>query len=282
MRAMPELPEVEIAARHLRRWTRGRRIDAVEAERTRVVGPRGPKSLQPLVGARFRELRRWGKNLLFTLGGAAGPTGLFSHLGMTGKWLRARAGEPAPRFSRARLALDDGRVLHYCDMRLFGRLQVVPGARFETLRALAGLGRDPLEEGIDVEELHARLARTRLPVKVALMDQRLLPGVGNIQASEALHRARIDPRRPARALTAAEVRGVADGVLASIRDTIALEERASSAVTGAIAYVEEPGADNPFGVYGRAGERCPQCRKATIERIVQAGRGTYFCARCQR
>ncbi len=111
---------------------------------------------------------------------------------------------------------------------------------------------------------------------MALLDQRLLPGVGNIQASEALFRARIDPRRAARALSRREVDGVARAVLASVRDTIARETGPEPH------YVEEPGADNPFRVYGREGERCPRCRRATIARIVQAQRSTFFCPRCQR
>ncbi len=107
------------------------------------------------------------------------------------------------------------------------------------------------------------------------MDQALLPGVGNILASEALFRARIDPRRRARSLTRGEVKRVAEGVIASVKETIAREEGPE------IEYVEEPGAENPFLVYGREGERCPRCRRATLRRLVQAQRSTFFCPRCQ-
>jgi formamidopyrimidine-DNA glycosylase len=195
---------------------------------------------------------------------------------MTGKWLRRREDEPPPRFSRLRLHLDDSHVLHYCDLRLFGRFRLVPGGRFAALPELAGLGPDPLRDGIDPAALHARLARTRRPVKVALMDQSLLAGVGNIYASEALFRARIDPRRRASTLSAREASAIARAIVLSMRHAITRQ------MSPEIVYVEEPGSKNPFRVYDRAGERCPRCRKEPLRRIVQAQRSTFFCPRCQR
>jgi formamidopyrimidine-DNA glycosylase len=280
---VPELPEVEVAARNLRRWAVGRRVRAAEADPSAVVRPGGPRALRPLAGARVAGVDRVGKNLLLTLRRGRAPVGLWSHLGMTGKWLRrARAAAPAPRFSRARLVLDDGSVLHYADMRLFGRLRVIPGARFDEVAELAALGPDPLRDGVDARRLAERLGRLRLPIKVALLDQRLIAGVGNIQSSEACHRARIDPRRPARSLTRAEVGRLARAVLASIRYTLArFDEEGATGDDADIAYVEEPRTPNPFVVYGRAGERCPRRDGGTIQRIVQAGRSTFFCAKCQ-
>ena len=276
---MPELPEVEIAARNLRAWTAGREVVRVEAEAKarHVFRPSTPaRFARAVTGARFREIRRIGKQLLVSLEREGAPLGVLAHLGMTGKWLRRKAEDPATRFSRARFHLDDGAVLHFDDLRLFGRLRVVPGARFDEVEELAALGPDPLEVGIDRARLSAALLRSRLPVKVRIMDQAILPGVGNIQASEALFRARIDPRRPARSLVLREVKGIADAVLASVRESIAREEGPE------ITYVEEPGAENPFLVYGREGERCPRCRRAEIARVVQAQRSTFFCPRCQR
>lgn len=275
---MPELPEVEIAARNLRRWAPGRRIEEVELDprARRIVRPSAPAAFaRALEGARFDGLRRIGKHLLVTLQKDGAALGLLSHLGMTGKWLRREDDAAAPRHSRARFRLDDGATLHYEDLRLFGRLRVVPGARFEDVPDLAGLGPDPLEIGIDPARLAEGLARSRLPVKVRIMDQRLLPGVGNIYASESLFRARIDPRREARSLSGAEVRRLAAAIVEAMREGIARQERPE------ITYVEE-GGENPFLVYGREGERCPRCRRAEIVRIVQAQRSTFFCPRCQR
>lgn len=291
---MPELPEVEIAARNLRAWTAGRRIVSVESDprARRLFRPGTPAAFaRSLAGASFREVRRIGKQLLVVLERRRAPVGLLAHLGMTGKWLhraagargpRGRApragaeGAERPRFSRVRLRLDDGAVLHFSDMRLFGRLRVVPGARFDEVPEVATLGPDPLEHGIDAARLHAGLARSRLAVKVRILDQALLPGVGNIQASEALFRARIDPRRASVTLSRREAGALAAAVLASVRESIAREEGPE------ITYVEEPGAENPFRVYAREGERCPRCRRGRIARVVQAQRSTFFCPRCQR
>ena len=270
---MPELPEVEVAAQNLRRWTAGKRIRAVRP-RTRAGAA--------LVGARFRKVQRVGKNLLITLEKRGAPVGVWSHLGMTGKWLRRPAGAPEPRFSRVSVELDDGAHLHFADMRRFSRFRVVAGARFDGLPALRALGPDPLGDGVDAAALAARLARLRLPIKVALLDQRLLAGVGNIQASEALHRARLDPRRPARSLSRAEVGRLARGVLASIRFTLArFAASGADRDDGDITYVEERRSANPFLVYGRAGVPCPRRDGGAITRIVQAGRSTFFCRVCQ-
>jgi formamidopyrimidine-DNA glycosylase len=276
---VPELPEVEIAARNLRGWTRGRTIAAVEADpRARYVfRPSSPAAFaRAVAGARFREIRRLGKHLLVGLEKAGAPLGLLAHLGMTGKWLRRTAADPPTRFSRARFRLDDGAVLHFDDLRLFGRLRVVRGARFDEVPELAALGPDPLHDGVDPERLAAALARSRLAVKARIMDQALLPGVGNIQASEALFRARIDPRRKGSSLSRREVAALGAAVLASIHEGIARQEGPEPS------YVEEPGAENPFQVYAREGERCPRCRRGRIVRAVQAQRSTFFCPRCQR
>jgi len=275
---VPELPEVEIAARNLRRWTRGQTVERVETDpKARYVfRPSSPAAFaKAIAGARFGEIRRIGKQLLLSLERDDAPLGVLAHLGMTGKWLRRAEGDPPTRFSRARLHLDGGTVLHFDDLRLFGRLRVVPGARFDEVPEVAALGPDPLERGIDAGALGAALARSRLPVKVRIMDQALLPGVGNIQASEALFRARLEPRRRGSTLAPREVRALAAAILASNREAIAREEGPE------ISYVEEPGAENPFVVYARENETCPRCRKAKIRRVVQAQRSTFFCPRCQ-
>jgi formamidopyrimidine-DNA glycosylase len=281
---MPELPEVELAARNLRRWALGRQVESARGERgaARIFRPASARALDGLVGARFRAVDRIGKNLLVTLDRRDGPVGIWSHLGMTGKWVRRGRGEPAPRFERVELALDDGARLCYVDLRLFGRLRLVPGARFDDVPDLRDLPPDPLTHGIDADALHARLSKSRLPIKVALLDQQLLPGVGNIQASEGLFRARLDPRRPARSLSRSEVDRLAKGLLASFEFTLAKFGAAGADGGGAdVVYVEEDASQNPFLVYGREGERCPGCKRGTVKRIVQAGRSTFFCPDCQ-
>ncbi len=288
---MPELPEVEVAARNLRRWGVGHRVRATASDprAARIFRPAAARVLAHLRGARVDDVRRIGKNLLLTLtpavaSGRAGsePLGVWSHLGMTGKWVRRRDGDPAPASRRLSLSLDDGSRLDYVDMRMFGRFRLIPGARFEDVPDLAALGPDPLTDGVDVRRLFDRLQRLRLPIKVALLDQTVLAGVGNIQASESLYRAKIDPRRPARSLSAAEVKRLAAAIRASIAFTLKSFAKAGADGKDAdIVYVEE-NAPNPFLVYGRAGTRCPRFKHADIVRIVQAQRATYFCPKCQK
>jgi formamidopyrimidine-DNA glycosylase len=275
---MPELPEVEIAARNLRAWTRGRTIVSAEAAPNAryVFRPSTPAAFARAVGgARFGEIRRIGKQLLVGLDQGGAPVGVLAHLGMTGKWLRRAEADPPTRFSRARLHLDDGTVLHFDDLRLFGRLRIVPGARFAEVDEVAALGKDPLADGIDAVALGEALARSRLPVKVRIMDQAVVAGVGNIYASEACFRAKVDPRLRGPSLSRAEVARLAAAILEAMKDGIARQEGPE------ITYVEE-GGENPFLVYAREGEKCPRCRKGTIARVVQAQRSTFFCPRCQR
>jgi formamidopyrimidine-DNA glycosylase len=284
---MPELPEVEVAARNLRRWGGDKTIGAVwtDPRAARLFRPGSAKAPLQLAGARVREIRRVGKNLLLTLTRERKPVGVWSHLGMTGKWLRRAATDAAPPATRVELRLTGGARLCYVDRRMFGRFRVIPGARFEALPEIAALGPDPLVDGIDVAAFAARLARLKLPIKVALLDQTLLAGVGNIQASESLFRARIDPRRPARSLAAAEVRRLAAAIRKSIDFTLRTFAAEGADGGGAdIGYVEEGQGPNPFLVYGRAGARCPRGKRGgggTIVRIVQAGRATFFCPDCQ-
>ncbi len=276
---MPELPEVEWAARQLRRWLVGRRVVAAACDPRdrRLFRPGSPPAFaRALRGARVEAVARHGKQLLLTLTTPRGPLGVNAHLGMTGKWLRRDAGAPLPGHVRLTLRLDDDAAVHYVDPRKFGRLRLVPGARFDAWPQLAALGPDPLAAHIDLERLATRLGATRRAVKVALLDQSLLAGVGNIHASEACWRARLDPRRRGDSLTAAEVARLARSVRASLRFGLAGLD------VPEIEYLEE-GGENPFHVYGREGGRCRHrgCGGA-VERLVQAQRSSYFCRRCQR
>jgi formamidopyrimidine-DNA glycosylase len=275
---MPELPEVEWAARQLGRWLVGRRVEAVACDprARRLFRPGTPAGFaRALTGARVEQIDRHGKQLLITLLAAQGPLGVNAHLGMTGKWVLRAEGEPVPPHARLTLRLDDGALVHYADPRMFGRLRLVPGARFDRWPDLVALGPDPLASPIDLARLGARLRATRRAVKVALLDQSLLAGIGNIHASEACWRARLDPRRRGDALSLAEVARLARAVRASLRFGLAGLDGPE------IEYLEE-GGENPFHVYGRAGRRCrhPGCG-GLVERLVQAQRSTYFCRRCQ-
>lgn len=268
---MPELPEVEIASRQLRGWLLGRRIVLARASKSRVIRGQAPQRFAQLAGHKLAGIERLGKWMLLEFDGGEG---LISHLGMTGKWMRRKRDQPPPSHLRATFELADGHAVDYRDPRLFGRLVRGKTDSLRRLPSWRALGPDPLQ-GIDVERLHAALVRTKRSLKEALMDQRTLAGLGNIQVSESLHRAGLDPQRPGTTMTPGEADRLADAIRASLRATLS-EEDSDEPIT----YVEE-GGENVFLVYDRAGQTCATCRKTKIERIVQGGRSTYFCPHCQ-
>jgi formamidopyrimidine-DNA glycosylase len=268
---LPELPEVEVARRNLGKWLKRGTLARVElSPRLYVVaGAGGARAFaEAMRGRTVRAVERRGKWLRLVLDG---DLALFSHLGMTGKWVLRDHDAPPERYERARIDTAK-RSVRYLDPRLFGTLSGVRGERAPA--AWAALGPDALVDGVDAERLRARLARISRSIKEALLDQSIIAGVGNIQAAEALWRAKIHPERASSSLSAAEVRALARAIEGSIRDTLAREEGPE------ITYVEEAGADNPFDVYAKEGEPCPRCG-ATLRRIVQSGRSTVLCPRCQ-
>lgn len=267
---MPELPEVEIASRQLRAWAKGRRIASAKAERSRVIRGQSPQRFAQLAGHRLEDVERAGKWMLLRFDGGEG---LLSHLGMTGKWIRRDRDAPPPSHVRATLELEDGHVLDYRDPRLFGRLVRGKVEQLRKLPALAALGPDPLA-GIDTGRLYDVLRRTRRSLKETLMDQRTLAGLGNIQVSEALHRARLHPQRLGVSVSPDEAARLVSAIGEALRAALEGEDSPEP-----ITYVEE-GGENIFLVYDRAGEPCANCGTA-IERIVQGGRSTYFCPHCQ-
>lgn len=269
---MPELPEVEYARRCLHSWLHHATIESVQVEDARILDPGSSAraTVRALKGQRVLEVRRRGKWLRLELEG----TLLFSHLGMTGKWVEDAPNAPARRFEKVRLDVVKGRrrrSVRYLDPRLFGRFVVAAA----DLSAWSALGPDPLDDALDPEALSNELGRRSGPIKAVLLDQTVLAGVGNIQATEALFYARIDPRRPAKDLKRAEVKKLLREIRASIDRTLALQEGPE------IRYVEEAGAENPFTIYGREKLPCPRCKRP-LQKMVLAGRGTVFCPHCQR
>lgn len=282
---MPELPEVEVLTRHLRPLLLGRTIRAVTVRRARVMAPTTAAEFEmQLVGAKFVELRRRAKYLCFGMRGKHSKAGfiLLGHLGMTGRMYLARKKDPLPK--HAAVVLDLGRQnFIYEDARYFGRL---------TLDAtpLEKLGPEPLEADFTPEVLGAGLKRSRQPVKVKLLDQSMVAGIGNIYASEALFRAGISPRRPANRLTQPQVRKL----WRSIRTVLATAIKFGSTVPlnfspnesdGLFYYGSAAGADDFYTerlrIYDRRGKPCHIC-ETPVQRIFQAARSTFFCPRCQK
>ena len=266
---MPELPEVEIARRNLSRWLRGKTIERVVAPRSRIFRPDGPTALvRALPGRRVRAVERRGKWLRMRLDDGIA---VYAHLGMSGRWVARKTEDPPDAHERLRIELGP-RTVRYVDPRMFGRVLLRQAG--ETLLAYQELGPDPLDDGLDPEVLASSMKLVRRSIKETMLDQRLFAGVGNIQATEALWRAKLDPRRAASSLSTKELRALLRALRRSIDATLAREEGPE------ITYVDDAGAPNPFDVYGRSGEPCPRCR-TPLQRIVQGGRSTVHCPRCQ-
>jgi formamidopyrimidine-DNA glycosylase len=256
---MPELPEVEAALEVLRARARGRTI-----VRMRVLHPAlrrrlNPKQLRALVGARIARVERRGKHQLLHL---EDGRILHAHFRMNGDWMLTETGAPLPRFARAVLDFDDGSSLVFVDSRALGTIDVHPaGAELDL-----GLGPDAADPEWTAEQLAAALAPRRGPIKPALLDQRLVAGLGNIYAAESLWRARISPFAPCSTLgrpQIAKLRKAIDAVLVR--------------ATGS-RYTDDDTVT--LDVYDREGLPCRRCR-TLIERVVQAGRSTYYCPQCQ-
>ncbi|CAN5699931.1 bifunctional DNA-formamidopyrimidine glycosylase/DNA-(apurinic or apyrimidinic site) lyase [soil metagenome] len=271
---MPELPEVETIVRDLDRLARGSTIHEVEVFRPDLIEGEEPEQFAAgLRGRRIESVTRRAKNIVLDLGGDH----LVVNLGMTGRLLVARPGDPDPSHLGVRLRLEDGRAILYHDVRRFGRLQRFPGGMWRAREAQFGV--EPLSDAFTPELLHEMASRSRVAIKTWLMDQRRVVGVGNIYASEALFRAAIDPRRPAHSLSPAE----AARLHAAVREV--LREAIDFRGTTLLDYRDAQGASGGFAerlrVYDRHGEPCRRCA-APIQRIVQGGRSTFFCPTCQR
>jgi formamidopyrimidine-DNA glycosylase len=276
---MPELPEVETVANSVNSRVRGQRIVSVWLSRYKepLKTPRAEMA-DTLPGMRIDRVRREGKHIVFDLSEEKARkanretrTQWIVHLGMTGQ-LRVSPPElPRPDHTHAVLSLSGGRELRFVDARRFGRLALYRGAGFR------GPGREPLTISPQdfVELFHGR----NLSIKAALLNQKLLHGVGNIYADESLFRAGIRPTSVAGRLSRARLFRLHAAVQAVLRKAI---ERGGSSVSD---YVDADGEAGFFQlehkVYMRTGEPCLVCGRP-IQRIVLAGRGTHFCAHCQK
>ncbi len=284
---MPELPEVEVLVRHLRPLLRGKKIRAVQIRRERVIRPTPASQLkQTLRGATFTEVSRRGKFLLFQLRSNAKtkPVLLVGHLGMTGRMFLARKSEPLPKHTAVVLDLGHEQFV-YEDQRYFGRLSL-------DASSIARMGPEPLGKEFTPKAFAAALIGSKRAIKVRLLDQDLVAGVGNIYASEALHRARIKPHRAAGKLKPPQVRALWRAIRQVLTEairfgsTIPLHHGSSAQRKDGLFYYGLA-ADAPdyyeerLRVYDRAGRPCRRC-KTSIRRIVQAARSTFYCPSCQR
>ena len=282
---MPELPEVEVLARHLEPLLKGKRIREVHVRRAKVIRPNSAREFRhALLGATFTGLTRRGKYFLFQLRRPKTRERftLLGHLGMTGRMYLARKNSPLPK--HAAVVLDLGRdQFIYEDTRYFGRLTL-------DLDPVAHLGPEPLSAEFQAAAFGRALSRSKQAIKVKLLDQSLVAGVGNIYASEALFRAKISPKRAAHGLTAGQVQNLWAAIRSVLTEAIACGSTiplnmAGGEPGGLFYFGLEAGAPDYYEerlrVYDRAGQPCCHCGHS-IKRTVQAARSTFFCSHCQR
>ena len=275
---MPELPEVETVRRGLALRMSGRQIVQAELRRPDLRRPFPPDLAERLEGARIGELSRRGKYILIELDNSGT---LLLHLGMSGRITAGHAGEPAEKHDHVILTLDDGTVVRLNDARRFGTLDYIRRGREAAHPLLSGLGPEPLEPGFDGAYLSRALAGKLTPIKSALLDQKIVAGLGNIYVCEALYRAGISPRRLAATVAGAR----AARLVAAVREV--LDEAIAAGGSSLRDYVQANGElgyfQHRWAVYGKEGEPCPGCTCAEgVRRITQAGRSTFFCGKRQR
>ena len=287
---MPELPEVETVRRGLVPALEGRRILRAVQNRPDLRWPLPERFAERLTGRRIEGIGRRAKYLLLGLDG--GET-LLIHLGMSGRFIvegEDGARDEGADFVRAAgdakhdhvlLDMEGGGRAIFNDARRFGAMDLWPTPRLAEHWLLAKLGPEPLSNAFDGAVLLAAAQGRRTPLKAFLLDQRQVAGLGNIYVCEALWEARLSPLREAGTLTPAQARRLAEAVRAVL--TTAIEAGGSSlrdfrGADGELGYFQ-----HAFRVYDREGEPCPRPRcRGTVERLVQSGRSTFHCPRCQR
>ena len=259
---MPELPEVERAARALSRAALGKTIAAVRAIHPALRRKLSPARARAARGRRIQTIERRGKHQL--LGLDSGDT-LVVHFRMNGDWEIGSTRDVLDRFARAVIELDDGTRISLVDRRALSSITLDKHGS----SSLPKLGKEASDKTLDADYLAEVLRRRKIPIKPALMDQSVLAGLGNIYVAEALWEAELDPRKPAATLSREKLARLVD----AIRLVLSPRRRRPGR------YTDTRGRDR-FAVYDREGKICRRCG-GTIARIVQAGRSTYFCPDCQ-
>jgi len=281
---MPELPEVEVLVRHLSPLLKGKVVRSLQVRRTKTLLPTTVTQLERAVmGARFLGVGRRGKYLVFELQQRSRRIRLLGHLGMTGRMFLARRDDPLPKHAAAVLNL--GRqMLIFEDPRYFGRLTL-------DMSPLTKLGPEPLDSGFTTNYFAARLKRSSQAIKVKLLDQSLVAGIGNIYASEALFRAGISPQVAAWRLTSVQIQRLRRAIRRVLREaircgsTVPLNFGRRAKHDALFYFGRAPNTADYYAerllVYDRQGQTCSVCG-TRIRRLTQASCSTFYCPRCQR
>jgi formamidopyrimidine-DNA glycosylase len=274
---MPELPETETIARDLNEAIAGRVIESAKVFKSDVLREVSARTFaKRVIGATI--VKSWRRAKLVVTDLSTGDR-LVVQPRFTGAMIVEHSGlDPSQlAYSTLRLTLDDGRALHYCDVRRLGTVALMNPKRFDEYSS--ALGKEPLDQTFTAEQLSGVLRVTNQPVKKVLMDQRRVAGIGNIYANEALWRARIDPSRAASSVTDSEAVALHDEIVSVLNESIALRG------TSFRDYRDAKGERGRFAeklqAYGREGLPCFRCGRRLIGTHAIDGRATVFCATCQ-
>lgn len=264
---MPELPEVELAVRRLRPHLEGRRIAAIVRHHAATRRALPSSHARAAAGRDVVALARRGKYQLVRLDGGAT---LVAHFRLDGDWAITAACDPLPRFGRVSLELDDDTRVTLVDPRALATITWHRAGH----DPVASLGPEPFDPTLTPGALRAAFARRRAPIKLVLLDQHVLAGVGNIYAAEALWHARVHPDAPAASLSPGRVARLLDGVRLALARGLG--------EPGRVFATDQTGeTTQAFMAYGREGAPCHRCGRP-IRRVVHAARGTWYCPSCQR
>ncbi len=275
---MPELPEVETVRIGLAAALEGRRLMQVAINRPDLRKPFPRDFSQRLKNRRIEQVGRRAKYLLLALDG---DETLIMHMGMSGQFtvLGHNAPDMAGKHDHVVFVTDDGKRVVFTDHRRFGLMTLAHTNDLDRHPLFAGIGPEPLGDDFTPQVLSAALKPRRTPVKSALLDQRVVAGLGNIYVCEALFRAGISPKRLASSVPGARAARLVPAIKSVLNDALAAggsSLRDYAHADGELGYFQ-----HHFAVYGREGKPCPRCT-TSIRRIVQSGRSSFFCPHCQR
>ncbi|MGE0885569.1 MAG: bifunctional DNA-formamidopyrimidine glycosylase/DNA-(apurinic or apyrimidinic site) lyase [Blastocatellales bacterium] len=275
---MPELPEVEMVARHLRALIAGRTFVKAQLLRAGLAPDNPPRQFaQWLKNARVEEVGRRGKHILAHL--SNGRTWI-THLRMTGRFVHLANDEKHPPHTHAIFWLDNGRKLLFADQRHFGMMMLVGRDKLGEVEHLRKLAPEPFDPAFTADYLFEALKRSKQAIKLFLLDQTRVVGLGNIYAAEALHRAKINPQLPACNLSKPRAKLLHREIVAVLAEAIEAGSTLETDPREVYGRYGDGAYEDSWRVYEREGLPCLNCG-SPIRRLAQGGRSTYFCPRCQ-
>ncbi len=271
---MPELPEVETIKRGLNRLIVGYQVLDIKTDSPQQIKPSLNEVKRALLGNKIEKIERRGKllQIFFSKG-----TVLGIHLKLTGRLLVRKKNDPHDKWQHITISLSGDKELRFADSRKFGWFKLFKDKK-ELEKVLSELGKEPLDD-LKLKDFKEILSSSRRPVKVVLMDQAKIAGVGNIYANDALFLSGIDPRRAANKITDFEIKKLYEALEKVLR--LGIKERGASDQYYLDASGRKGSYQKHFLVYGRAGEKCRKCQEK-IKRINVGGRGTFYCPYCQK